>query len=295
MINFRRSIPLLVVALLAAIGVGALGLAQQTAASVWHFSETNHNVREPFLSYFREHGGVALFGYPLTEQYTDPDGVLVQTFQNAQLQLTVRGVGLAPIGLALHLEEGETQPTVAEEIRAFYEAGGGIAVFGPPISAPTEEGGKLVQDFEGARLAYDPVAGETRMTPLGSVYLALHPPPNTGGQAEFYLRGTPTPPPAIRASVHVAQPTVGQGGQQTIYLYVYDEAGYPVSGAQALAVLRYDIALAEVEMARTDEQGLSSATFIVPPASPGSQVLVEMHVLVGDTFLTVQTAYIQWW
>ena len=93
----------------------------------------------------------------------------------------------------------------------------------------------------------------------------------------------------------MAQPTDGQGGQQTIYLYDYDEAGYPVSGAQALAVLRYDIALAEVEMARTDEQGLSSATFIVPPASPGSQVLVEMHVLVGDTFLTVQTAYIQWW
>ena len=64
---------------------------------------------------------------------------------------------------------------------------------------------------------------------------------------------------------------------------------------QALAVLHYDTATAELVLNPTDERGLSSATFVTPPATPGLRVGVEMHVLVGEVPLTIETAYFQWW
>jgi hypothetical protein len=93
----------------------------------------------------------------------------------------------------------------------------------------------------------------------------------------------------------VEKPTIGVDGVQTIYLYVEDQRGRPVESAQALAVLHYDTATAELVLNSTDERGLSSATFVTPPATPGSRVVIEMHVLVGEIPLTIETAYFQWW
>ena len=76
----------------------------------------------------------------------------------------------------------------------------------------------LVQDFERARLVSDPASG-VHLANLGSVYVGAFPPPDAG-QAAFGLRGTPLPPAGIRASVSVQRPTVGQGGQQVVYVVV---------------------------------------------------------------------------
>jgi hypothetical protein len=152
----------------------------------------------------------------------------------------------------------------------------------------------LIQDFQRVQIVRDGL-NQVRLADLGSIYAAAFPPPDIPGYAAIRLRGTPTPPPELRARVSIEHPTVVQGGEQTIYLYVEDAGGRAVSGAQALAVLRYDHAAAEIELGPTDSQGLSSARFITPPALPGSQVLVEVHVLLGEIFLTVETAYMQWW
>jgi hypothetical protein len=292
--NVRRILPLFVAAVLVAAAIGVLVLRQGNAFHTRYFSETGHIVRDPFLSYFDGQGGIATFGFPLTDAYTGSDGTLVQTFQRAQLQLTVRGVELAPIGVAFRLGDGAADHAVAGVFAEFYSARGGDAFFGRPLNDAHEENSLLVQDFERARLVRDRI-GEVRLADLGAAYLAAFPPPDESGQAAFRLRGTPTPPPSVRLYVSVERPTVGQGERQTLYLYVEDEEGYPVADAQALAVLRYDNAVAEVELPPTDPRGFSSATFIVPPAAPGGQVVVEMHVLAGEVFLTVETTYFQWW
>jgi hypothetical protein len=126
------------------------------------------------------------------------------------------------------------------------------------------------------------------------MYLAVFPAPPQG-QAGIGLRGTPTPPPAIVASVSVENPAVGQGGQQTIYLLVEDDQDRPISGARSLAVLRYGGATAEIEMPPTDASGVANARFLAPPASSGTRVTVQLNVLVGEVFLTVETTYFQWW
>lgn len=290
----RLIIPLVSLAALVALGLVLLSIQKTIAPPSRYFSETGHLVREPFLSFFNEHGGIETFGYPLTEAYNTSEGILTQTFQRARLQLSVRGVELAPIGRALHLGDESSTASVDEAFRAFYEDRGGEAFFGPPLGPAREENGLLVQDFERARLVRDRL-GEVRLANLGSVYLSVFPPPAGSEQAALRLRGTPTPPPDIRLSVSVEHPAIGQGEQQTIYLYVEDEEGNPVAGAQALAVLHYNGVRAEVELPETDDQGLARATFVAPPALPGTQVIVEVHALVGETLLTVETTYFQWW
>lgn len=290
--NFRRALPILIVALLSASAITFWAIKTDVPARVNYYAQTGHLVREPFLTYFVDHGEIATFGYPLTDAYTTEDNMLVQTFQRAQLQLSVRGVELAPIGTSLQL--GEPGSAIVDPVfQSYYQQVGGEGFFGRPLGAARMERGVLVQDFERSRLVRDE-RGSVHMASLGSVYLSVYPPPAENGQANIRL-GTPTPPVALRPTLSVAQPTVAQGDAQTLYLTIEDANGQPVEGAQALAILRYDGVSAEVTLPPTDERGLSSTSFVVPPASPGSRVVVEAHVLIGETFMTIETIYTQWW
>lgn len=50
------------------------------------FPVTGRRVRDPFLTFWRERGGLPLFGYPLTEQ-AEEGGLLVQYFERARFEL----------------------------------------------------------------------------------------------------------------------------------------------------------------------------------------------------------------
>ncbi len=286
-------IPILGAGALALIGLAALALQRDVPTQINYYPETGHAVRQPILGYFLEKGGPDLFGYPLADAYTTADDILVQPFQNAQLQLTVEGIELAPIGVALQLGEPGNYP-VGEAFGSFYEMHGGVAFFGLPLGPAHLENDILVQDFERARLVRDGV-GNIRLANLGSIYFAAFPPPGQGEQAAFHLHGTPMPPRSIRPSLSIEHPTISEGEYQTVYLIVEDGEGHPIAGVQALATLRYNNGTAEVTLPETDERGFASATFAAPPAAPGSRVMVEVHALVGETFLTAQTTYFQWW
>lgn len=290
--DVRRALPILFVALLAAVLVGVLALRPGMTAQVRYYTQTGRLVRDPFLSFYLDHGEVATFGFPLTDAYPTDDNTLVQTFQRAQLRLSVRGVELAPIGVSLQLGEPGSASTHSD-FQSYYESRGGASFFGLPLGPARLERGVLVQDFERARLVRDEL-GNVHLANLGSVYLSAYPPPAESGQAAL-LHGTPPPPPEVRPALSVERPTAGRGERQTIYLYLEDEQRQPVAGAQALAFLRYGGATAEVTLPNTDERGLASTSFIVPPAEPGTEVVVEVHVLIGETFLTTETTYFQWW
>lgn len=50
-----------------------------------YFPQTGHTLSYAFLDYFKEHGGVDIFGYPITEMYFE-DGQIVQYFQRMKLE-----------------------------------------------------------------------------------------------------------------------------------------------------------------------------------------------------------------
>ncbi len=50
-----------------------------------YFPETGHTVAYAFLDYFKEHGGIDVFGYPITEMYFE-EGRIVQYFQRMKME-----------------------------------------------------------------------------------------------------------------------------------------------------------------------------------------------------------------
>jgi hypothetical protein len=57
----------------------------------WYFPQTGHSVKQPFLGYWQQQGGVAIFGYPISEELPEinpSDGKVytVQYFERARFE-----------------------------------------------------------------------------------------------------------------------------------------------------------------------------------------------------------------
>ncbi len=82
----------LALGLVAAILVlpGLLAVAPHAGAQEGCFPQTNQCVQEPFLTYWRTHGGLAIHGYPLStaspEQLEDGKTYTVQYFERARFE-----------------------------------------------------------------------------------------------------------------------------------------------------------------------------------------------------------------
>lgn len=152
-----------------------------------YFPETGYSVDGNFLRYWNEFGGLARFGYPLTDVFTR-DGIQMQYFERVRMELHP-GVWPAHYDvllglLGVELTEGRHnevpfKPVVAKSdancnfyaetghrlcwgFRAYWEANGGLSIFGFPISEEfrerNNETGEIytVQYFERARFEYHP-------------------------------------------------------------------------------------------------------------------------------------------
>jgi hypothetical protein len=150
-----------------------------------YFPESGHSLAEPFKAYWEAHGGLAQFGYPLTEPFAEKsvdDGktYTVQYFERArfehhpeskdpQYQVLLGFLGkafhppdppVAPKAGARHFPE--TGHNLSGPFRAYWEAHGGLAIHGLPISEEFPErspiDGKVytVQYFERSRFEHHP-------------------------------------------------------------------------------------------------------------------------------------------
>lgn len=202
----------LVLALLVGLWATAPTVAQaQPGAPAMHRSDpyrysaqTGHTIQPPITPAYDAAGGEAILGAPLTEVFTDTDGMRVQYFEGARFELSTAPDGSAQIARTLlgnlltpgRSEDAfrphetntvptdaaffpETRHTLRGAFRVFWEGNGGLSVFGYPISEALHEtdGGRteprLVQWFERARFVYHPDAApeaQVTLTPLGRIY-----------------------------------------------------------------------------------------------------------------------------
>ncbi len=71
----------------------------------WYYTESGHLIGRPFRSYWRDRGGLALFGLPIGEAVTE-NGLQVQYFERARMELhpelagTLYEVQLGHLGVA---------------------------------------------------------------------------------------------------------------------------------------------------------------------------------------------------
>ena len=151
------------------------------------FPETGFEAGGAFLSYWVRFGGLPVFGYPITNEYTDPGtGLVTQYFERARfewhpgLQPDRYDVELGLLGVELATRDGlldsapfqpvegqsdanctffpETGHRLCFGFRDHWNAHGGLAILGYPISEefPDPDTGLTVQYFERQRLEWHP-------------------------------------------------------------------------------------------------------------------------------------------
>ncbi len=164
--------------------LGAGGPSSHAHSDGQHFAATDHTVRGAFLSYWQGQGGLTHFGYPLTEEISETsplDGkrYTVQYFERAEFELHPENpapykVLLTQLGTLRYQDKyptgapdqqaspdhpytfAATGHTIGGRFRSYWEANGGLASFGYPLSDQFSETSELdgqtytVQYFERA-------------------------------------------------------------------------------------------------------------------------------------------------
>lgn len=166
-----------------------------------YFPETGHTLRGEFRNRWHQYGGLAQFGYPLTEEVgeisrTDGQTYLVQYFERARFELHPDLprpynvlLGLLGRSMAAGREQEapfvarpnpgtgyytpETGHSIAPEFLRYWQSHGGLSIYGFPISEAFVERdyvggpGYLVQYFERNRFELHPELPEPYRVSLG--------------------------------------------------------------------------------------------------------------------------------
>jgi hypothetical protein len=167
--------------------VARIDAVRNRQANSRYFPETGHWVSQGFLAYWEQFGGLATYGYPITDVYTDPStGVVTQYFERARFEWHPGAwperydVELGLLGVELATKRGLTGTTPFQPISAgsdsnctfypetghrlcfgfrdYWNANGGLPIFGFPISEEyaDPDTGFTVQYFERQRFEYHP-------------------------------------------------------------------------------------------------------------------------------------------
>jgi hypothetical protein len=153
-------------------------------AGMQYFPQTGHTLRGPFLEYWNKYGGLAQFGYPLTEEFfeevgTDHEQYQVQYFERNRFEYHPENKGsqyevllgvlgrdfrqqdppAAPLAGATYFQE--TGHNLSGAFKQYWDTHGGLFVHGYPLTEPSMErstDGKeyLVQWFERSRFELHP-------------------------------------------------------------------------------------------------------------------------------------------
>ncbi len=288
-----------------------------------YFPETGHSVEGDFYKYFVEHGGVAIFGYPITEWHEDTTtGMLIQYFQRARLQCMSRlvcNVTVAKLGVEMGFGQPSLPPdprpadtpfqrffpatghTTAYAFLEYFDQKGGEPIFGYPITEPHYLNGRLVQYFERARMEWWPerTTGErVALTNLGDIYAQRYVSAEwlkPVGQARI---GGATATPAVtslRVTASIKDPVTRQVGNQTVTVLVADQTGNPVKGAEVKVTVYSMNGNHSYAGLITSDEGVAMQTWLLDPDRPGKPVIVDVVVTYGGVTASAQTSYMPWW
>ncbi len=304
------------------LAVAPLALRAQSQAEKYYF-ETGHTVRGEFLDYFNAHGGLSIFGYPITEEFV-LNGRTVQYFQKARLELLPD----KPVGQRIQLgalgeELGKSTPaqpspgpntffrryfsetghSVIYAFLSFFDKNGGVDLFGYPISDYGSENGKgrIGQYFQRAKLEWYPeLAPELRvqLADLGSIQFDLL--AEQGKVDPALKKPMPAPstisdvPLALKVSATTKDTITSRRGSQTVYVYVTDQKDKPVQNAEVTLTLRDAFGTQTYSMSPTDANGFTSYTFDLSAYRPAQSVFITVNARSNGVTGTDRASFFTW-
>lgn len=300
------------------VGLIAGATRAQTEAERY-FDETGHAVRGPFLAFFDSHGGLGIFGYPITDEFVNANGLLVQYFQRARFEWHPSN----PTGYRVQLgligdELGYSQPRLAaSQIPAptnpncqyfpetghsacyaflgYFRGNGGIEVFGYPISEYYIEGDRIVQAFQRARMEWHPEKPQkVQLTMLGSAVF------NASGESRALLepRASPNQLRAVtrlNVQTSVSRAVTGRAGSQTIYAFVADQHNNPIQGVAVSAVIYLASGSATYVLPPTDARGMTKLNIPFGQTKPGEKVTIDVTATLNTLVGRSRGSFLPWW
>ncbi len=288
------------------------------------YHESGHTLDSRVGEFFDSHGGLEIWGYPISKSFIDSSsGRIVQYMLNGRFEYHPAPPGGEPFvtpsllgeflgGWGTPVEAGqlpvgpdsgcryypESQHYVCHAFLAFYEAHGGPAQFGYPISEFGIENGRIVQYFQGFRLDWHPDALDGRtvqVAPLGRIHF------ERSGFDPDLLR--PDPPDEriqyrvleLHLSTSVWQPVMGSSGEQQLYVVVRDQNFRPVQDVVVTARVLLADELRTVVMPATDENGIAQRPLAFTEQPAGTFVLIEYTAVFGELISVARDSFRIWW
>ncbi len=295
--------------------VSSWGTVQAQAPEAEYFAQTGHFVRGDFLRTYRSVSNpTLLFGYPLTEQFVSKDGKTVQYFQRARFEVSTdpnQSVVLTPLGRETYTPGrqlvlnnpfacrsfSETGYSVCFAFLEFFEANGGLARFGYPISPFEFHNNQIVQYFENARFEWRPGLAEDQrigLTDLGRIYF------DQLGEDPAFLRpaqqdARPNLVLSLRVRAFPAQAVTTSNDQQTIYVLVQDQKLQPVAGASGIATIRLASGESIQQSFEINSRGVGTFTFAFTNQPKGNLVYVDISVTYNNLGGKTTTSFRVWY
>ena len=309
--NLISPLGFLVLAMLIFIVAVGVSRAQSNPPEIY-FDETGHAVRAEFLEFFNSHGGLAIFGYPLTEAFTK-NGQLFQYFQRARFELHPDNpagfqVQLSLLGDLLNYDRPgvadptttnprchyfpETRHSVCNAFLDYFNKNGGLDVFGYPIGELDIDHDRPIQSFQRMRMEWypeKPIGQRVQLTNFGTLAFEFF--------KEDPARRLPSAPLRVtklnvRASVKL--PVTSQSGAQTVYAVVTNQLNQPVEGATVTFVIDLPTGKVVIERLLTDAKGRASAGFPFNNVRVGDMISIEATAGFLNVTTSSRTSFLPW-
>lgn len=289
----------------------------QSSADVQYFPQTGHNIKGAFLRFFKAvKDPVLVFGYPITEQMTSKDGKDVQYFQRARFELHPelpenQRVQMSGLGKLMYQSGSQQLPVnnpaacqsfatgfrVCLAFLDFYQANGGLAQFGNPISPFEIHENLIVQYFEKARFEWRadrPEGQRVVVTDLGRIYFDQLAEDQSHLRPIQPLNATIDDILSIQARAFVQKAITTSSGQQTVYVLAQSQTDQPVAGSNGKATVHFSDGHMEEYYFSTNNSGLGSITFNFANQKQGDLVLVDVVVTYQGLSATTSTSFRIW-
>ena len=281
-----------------------------------YFPETGHWITGDFLRVYESiTDPLQVYGFPITDAFQTESvpqnpGMLVQYFQKVRFEYHPENppeleVVISPLGEYMYEIDGPGKVVPVSPLLArcrnipadgfpvcyafltFFDAYGGIAQFGYPISGIEYHDNRMVQYFQRARFEWHPErpsGSRVTITELGRQYFDLYESPilllsNFEDYAANIL--------SLRSHAFISKAIATPDDSLILYVVVQDQNLHPVANAHVSAVLRFtngDEKLYIMDL--TNEHGVSMLSFDFQDAPYG---IAEVVVTVSSSLLQTHT------
>lgn len=292
--------------------LGGVSVQAQDADSRF-FDETRHNIRGDFWRYYQSISDAeTFFGYPITEEFSNNEGVLVQYFQRVRFELQGGEVRISPLG-SLTYNSGiqlnvnnplacrnyETGFSICFAFLEYFDAHNGVSLLGYPISPFEYQDDLIVQYFQNGRLEWHPSNPEGQRVVMGDL-----------GSAYFYIIGedaarlTGVSPLnagitsqilSLKVRAFPWKASTNTTDKQVVFVVVQDQTLQPVLSATGTATIHWATGEVTTIPVLTNAKGIATLAIPVNNQPQGALITIDIEISHGNLGGKTTTSFRIWY